>query len=182
MKKILSLICAILFTNSLVLAQQDFSLNGFQYRVIDKGSVAVWNCYNNQDTVIIPDFVMYNGETYTVVAIDGGAFWGKDYIVSVIIPNTVTSIGQSAFQECENLSSVVMPNSITNIGSWAFTYCPNLTSFTIPNSVTSIGSGAFSYCSSLTSITIPNSVTHIGGAIFSYCTNLTTLDYNAKKL
>ncbi len=157
MKKILSLICAILFTNSLVLAFQDFHLNGFQYIVIDKGSVAVWNCYNNQDTVIIPDVVMYNGEQYTVVEIASGAFWGKDYIVSVIIPNTVTSIGQSAFRECENLSSVVMPNSITNIGNAAFWGCSNLTSFTIPNSVT-----------------------HIGAAIFGDCTNLTTLDYNAR--
>ena len=157
MKKILSLICAILFTNSLVLAQQEIFLNGFQYIVIDNGSVAVWNCYNNQDTVIIPEFVMYNNVKYTVVAIDGGAFMGKDYIVSVIIPNTVTSIGQSAFQDCENLSSVVMPNSITNIGNCAFASCPNLTSFTIPNSVT-----------------------HIGAGIFAYCTNLTTLDYNAR--
>lgn len=157
MKKILSLICAILFTNAIVLAQQQFSLNGFQYIVIDNGSVAVWNCYNNQDTVIIPDVVTFNNVKYTVVEIAQGAFMWRDDIVSVIIPNTVTSIGQSAFQECENLSSVVMPNSITNIGNWAFTYCPNLTSFTIPDSVK-----------------------HIGAAIFGSCTNLTTLDYNAK--
>ena len=157
MKKILFLICAILFTNSLVLAQQLFNLNGFQYKVIDNRSVAVWGCYNNQDTVIIPDVVTFNNVKYTVVEIDGGAFMWRDDIVSVIIPNTVTSIGQSAFQCCENLSSVVMPNSITNIGNWAFTYCPNLTSFTIPDSVT-----------------------HIGAAIFGSCTNLTTLDYNAK--
>ena len=157
MKKILSLICAILFTNAIVLAQQEIFLNGFQYIVIDNGSVAVWNCYNNQDTVIIPEFVMYNNVKYTVVEIAGEAFMGKDYIVSVIIPNTVTSIGQSAFQDCENLSSVVMPNSITNIGNCAFASCPNLTSFTIPNSVT-----------------------HIGAGIFAYCTNLTTLDYNAR--
>ena len=157
MKKILSLICAILFTNSLVLAQQLFNLNGFQYKVIDNRSVAVWGCYNNQDTVIIPDVVTFNNVKYTVVEIDGGAFMWRDDIVSAIIPNTVTSIGQSAFQCCENLSSVVMPNSITNIGNWAFTYCHNLTSFTIPDSVT-----------------------HIGAAIFGSCTNLTTLDYNAK--
>lgn len=157
MKKILFLICAILFTNSLVLAQQLFNLNGFQYKVIDNRSVAVWGCYNNQDTVIIPDVVTFNNVKYTVVEIDGGAFMWRDDIVSVIIPNTVTSIGQSAFQCCENLSSVVMPNSITNIGNWAFTYCHNLTSFTIPDSVT-----------------------HIGAAIFGSCTNLTTLDYNAK--
>lgn len=157
MKKILFLICAILFTNSLVLAQQLFNLNGFQYIVIDNSSVAVWGCYNNQDTVIIPDVVTFNNVKYNVVAIDGGAFMGRDDIISVIIPNTVTSIGQLAFQDCENLSSVVMPNSITNIGNWAFAYCPNLTSFTIPDSVT-----------------------HIGAGIFGYCTNLTTLDYNAR--
>ncbi|MEE1253191.1 MAG: leucine-rich repeat domain-containing protein, partial [Bacteroidales bacterium] len=137
--------------------QQYFGLNGFQYITIDNGSVAVWNCYNNQDTLIIPDVVTFNNVKYTVVEIAGGAFWGKDYIVSVIIPSTVTSIGESAFRECENLSSVVMPNSITNIGSAAFWGCPNLTSFTIPNSVT-----------------------HIGAAIFGDCTNLTTLDYNAR--
>ncbi len=153
----LFLICAILFTNAIVLAQQLFNLNGFQYRVIDNGSVAVWGCYNNQDTVIIPEFVMYNGEKYTVVEIAGGTFMWRDDIISVIIPNTVTSIGQSAFQYCENLSSVVMPNSITNIGNAAFWGCSNLTSFTIPNSVT-----------------------HIGAAIFGDCTNLTTLDYNAR--
>ena len=157
MKKMLFLICAILFTNAIVLAQQLFNLNGFQYRVIDNGSVAVWGCYNNQDTVIIPEFVMYNGEKYTVVEIAGGTFMWRDDIISVIIPNTVTSIGQSAFQYCENLSSVVMPNSITNIGNAAFWGCSNLTSFTIPNSVT-----------------------HIGAAIFGDCTNLTTLDYNAR--
>lgn len=157
MKKMLFLICAILFTNAIVLAQQLFNLNGFQYKVIDNRSVAVWGCYNNQDTVIIPDVVTFNNVKYTVVEIDGGAFMWRDDIVSVIIPNTVTSIGQSAFQCCENLSSVVMPNSITNIGNWAFTYCHNLTSFTIPDSVT-----------------------HIGAAIFGSCTNLTTLDYNAK--
>ncbi|MEE1118550.1 MAG: leucine-rich repeat protein, partial [Bacteroidales bacterium] len=157
MKKMLFLICAILFTNAIVLAQQYFGLNGFQYITIDNGSVAVWNCYNNQDTLIIPDVVTFNNVKYTVVEIAGGAFWGKDYIVSVIIPSTVTSIGESAFRECENLSSVVMPNSITNIGSAAFWGCPNLTSFTIPNSVT-----------------------HIGAAIFGDCNNLTTLDYNAR--
>lgn len=146
MKKILFLICVILFTNSLVLAQQLFNLNGFQYKVIDNRSVAVWGCYNNQDTVIIPDVVTFNNVKYTVVEIDGGAFMWRDDIVSVIIPNTVTSIGQSAFQCCENLSSVVMPNSITNIGNWAFTYCPNLTSFTIPDSVKHIGAAIFTTC------------------------------------
>ena len=156
MKKTLSLICAILL-NIVVLAQQDFHLNGYQYVVINSSSVSTWNYYGGEDTVVIPDVVTYNGIKYTVVEIGGGTFQRKDYVVSVIIPSTVTSIGQSAFQECNNLTSVVMPNSITKIERNAFCYCPVLSSFTIPLSVT-----------------------NLGGAIFAYCPSLTTLDYNAK--
>jgi hypothetical protein len=157
MKKALFLICAILFSNVVVLAQQHFTVNGYQYVVINSSSVSIFNYYNGQDTVVIPETVIYNGVKYTIVEIGGGAFMGKDYIVSVIIPSTVTSIGQSAFQECNNLTSVVMPNSITKIDRWAFCYCPNLTSFTIPISVA-----------------------NLGAAIFAYCPSLTTLNYNAR--
>jgi hypothetical protein len=157
MKKALFLICAILFSNVVVLAQQHFTVNGYQYVVINSNSVSIFNYYNGQDTVVIPETVIYNGVKYTIVEIGGGAFMGKDYIVSVIIPSTVTSIGQSAFQECNNLTSVVMPNSITKIDRWAFCYCPNLTSFTIPISVA-----------------------NLGAAIFAYCPSLTTLNYNAR--
>ena len=156
MKKTLFLICAILL-NIVVLAQQGFHLNGYQFTIINNSSVSTWNYYGGEDTVVIPDVVTYNGIKYTVVEIGGGTFERKDYVVSVIIPSTVTSIGQSAFQECNNLTSVVMPNSITKIERNAFCYCPVLSSFTIPLSVT-----------------------NLGGAIFAYCPSLTTLNYNAR--
>lgn len=157
MKKALFLICAILFSNVVVLAQQLFTVNSYQYVVINSSSVSIFNYYGGEDTVVIPEIVTYNDVKYTVVDIGSGAFERKDYIVSVIIPSTVTSIGLSAFQECNNLTSVVMPNSITKIERCAFCYCPVLTSFTIPESVT-----------------------NLGGAIFAYCPSLTTLNYNAR--
>lgn len=152
MKKALFLICAILFSNVVVLAQQLFAVNGYQYVVINSSSVSIFNYYNGEDTVVIPETVTYNDVKYTIVDIGGGAFERKDYIVSVIIPSTVTSIGQFAFRECNNLTSVVMPNSITKIDRCAFCYCPVLTSFTIPESVTSLGGGIFAYCPSLTTL------------------------------
>ena len=104
--------------------------------------------YSNRYTgnVVIPEYVEYNGATYSV-----------------------TSIGDRAFEYCSKLTSVTIPNSVTSIGSIAFYKCAGLTSVTIPNSVTSIGNDAFEYCCKLTSVTIPNSVTSIGGYAFYKC-------------
>ena len=86
----------------------------------------------------------------------------RQYVTSVIIPNSVTSIGDLAFYHCSSLTSITIPNSVTSIGNLAFSGCSSLTSVTIPNSVTSIGGSAFYSCSSLSSVTIGNSVTSIG--------------------
>ena len=79
--------------------------------------------------VVIPESIVYNGNTYSV-----------------------TSIGSSAFYDCSGLTSVTIPNSVTDIGERAFSGCSGLTSVTIPNSVTSIGGAAFEYCSGLVTI------------------------------
>ena len=78
---------------------------------------------------------------------------------NVVIPSTingkrVTRIGDNAFFWREGLTGVTIPNSITSIGSWAFNRCTNLTNITIPESVTSIDSYAFEECSSLVSLTV----------------------------
>ncbi len=53
MKKALFLICAILFSNVVVLAQQHFTVNGYQYVVINSSSVSIFNYYGGEDTVVI---------------------------------------------------------------------------------------------------------------------------------
>ena len=75
---------------------------------------------------------------------------GKNWIVSLILPDSVTSIGSSAFSGCTGLTSITIPSSVTSIGSSAFSGCTGLTSITIPDSVTSIGSSAFGNCENLT--------------------------------
>lgn len=125
--------------------------------------------------VIIPSYVKYNEESYTVTGIGNYAFGGCSGLTSVIIPESVTSISNGAFSDCSGLTSVTIPNSVTSIGKYAFNYCSSLTSVNIPESVTTIGGHAFSGCSSLTSVNIPNSVTSIGEGAFAGCSGLTSV-------
>ncbi len=85
-------------------------------------------------------------------------------------------IYQYAFYERDDLTNVVIPDSVTSIGSSAFQYCSSLTSVVIGNDVTSIGNNAFCECS-LKSVVIGNSVIHIGTQAFAWCGNLTSIKY-----
>ena len=140
-----------------------------------------------------------------ITVIHSEAFYNKDVLSSIIIPNSVTSIGSRAFFWCDNLTSIIIPNSVTSIGSRAFLNCENLTNVTIGSSVTEIGDWAFCGCYNLEhfygkfatsdgkalicngklisyacgnytkSYNIPNSVTQIGGGAFHDCDNLTSI-------
>ena len=112
-----------------------------------------------------------------VASIGDHAFFGCNWLTSVIIPNSVISIDLGAFANCSSLTSITIPDSVTSIGGSAFIYCTGLTSATIGNSVTSIGDSAFDGCTGLTSVTIGNSVTSIGDSAFEGCSGLTTINY-----
>jgi len=62
------------------------------------------------------------------------------------------SIGASAFYGREGLTSITIPERVTSIGEYAFEYCKSLESVIIPDSVKTIGASAFSNCISLTEI------------------------------
>lgn len=51
-------------------------------------------------SVNIPESVTYNGKTYPVTGIYGGAFYACNGLTSVTIPNSVISIGGQAFCGC----------------------------------------------------------------------------------
>ncbi len=144
-------------------------------------NIEIEDGYNNPPTgtLTIPSSVVYDGTTYSVIAIGNGAFINCSGLTSVTISNSVTSIGVAAFYGCSSLTSVTIPNSVTGIDIYAFYGCSSLTSVTIPNSVTSIGNRAFYGCSSLTSVTIPNSVTSIGTLAFKDCSSLAIVNFNA---
>jgi hypothetical protein len=115
--------------------------------------------------LVIPEFIKYNGDNYSVISIGNYAFEGCSGLTSITIPNSVTTIGESAFNQCIGLTSITIPNGVTCIGKYAFCWT-GLTSITIPSSVTTIDSFAFNNCIKLTQISILNSVTIIGEYAF----------------
>jgi hypothetical protein len=100
---------------------------------------------------------------------------GKQSLISIIIPSTVTMIGFGAFLMCNNLISVTIPSSVTVIGGSAFNFCSGLSRIKIPSSVTSILPDAFYGCTGLTSIIIPSSVKYMGSFAFNGCSHLTLI-------
>jgi hypothetical protein len=156
---------ALLAMPALVQAQFTYTTNA------DSVSITITGYTGGGGAVVIPATI--NG--YPVTAIGVQAFFQKNGITSVTIPNSVTSIGYRAFYNCYNLTSVAIPDSVASIGDRAFELCYRLTSVTIPNGVISIGFFAFNNCTSLTDLTIPNSVTSIGGNAFIRCSSLTSV-------
>ncbi|MDR0812774.1 MAG: leucine-rich repeat protein [Oscillospiraceae bacterium] len=112
---------------------------------------------------------------YPVVGIEMYAFYDRDELTSIIIPDGVISIGANSFYGCTSLESASIPGSVVFIGGWAFHGCTSLRNIAIPDGVISIESSAFGDCAALTSITIPDGVISIYGGAFGGCTSLTSI-------
>ena len=132
------------------------------------------------------------------------AFGGKDNLLTIEIPSSVTLIEESAFGGCTSLSGIHIPDSVVSIEEKSFQNCPNLSSFsgkyasedqrslivdskliavaplglpeyTIPNNVISIGNYAFSGYENFINIVIPDSVISIGDYAFYNCSSLASI-------
>ena len=124
----------------------------------------------NETELVLPD--TYNGENYQI---NQYAFYNRDTLKSVIIPDSVTGIGDRAFYDCYDLTSVTIGGGVTSIGVQAFWYCEALTGIAIPDSVKIIGEEAFLYCRGLTSLSLGNGVTRMEEGAFHGCSALTSL-------
>ena len=118
--------------------------------------------------IVIPEYVIFHGDTLFVERIGENAFKGSGSIYSVTTPNTIKSIGKSAFGNCTVLKSITIPSSVETIENGAFNGCTAITSFIIPNSVKTIEAGAFYCCTKLSSITFSNSLCDVGYDAFGY--------------
>lgn len=129
-------------------------------------------------------YAFYNRDDLTSVAIPDSVTSIGDYVfycctslTSVVIPNSVTSIGDYAFYHCRSLKSVVIGDSVETLGAYAFASCDQLSEITLGESLVSIGDWAFYLCESLTSVVIGDSMTSIGYAAFRGCSSLTSIEY-----
>ena len=114
-----------------------------------------------------------------ITQIPQAAFFYKNLVGELRIPNTVTSIQIKAFYSCTGLTgNLVIPNSVKEIGGDAFSNCRGFNgTLTLSNKLETIGGSAFYGCSGFTgSLTLPNSVTTIGNAAFRACGSFTNLE------
>lgn len=89
-------------------------------------------------TLEIPE--TYDGKTVT--GIGDYAFYGRDDLTAIALPDTVTSIGFEAFAECKNISVFEVPSGVTELQQ-TFLGCSALRTVTVPESVTSISEETF---------------------------------------
>ena len=127
-----------------------------------------------QGEIILPETVMYEGQTYTVTAIDNNTFRGCANLTgTLIIPSTVKTIGTLAFSNCSGFTQLVLPDAMEILGHSTFSDCSGLTELIFPSALQVIESHAFSDCSGLVSLTLPSSLQTIENRAFWSCTGLT---------
>lgn len=92
----------------------------------------------NDANLVIPSHSPHGDK---VVGIKGGTsilgdgvFADCDYIISVMLPETITTIGEEAFYGCNGLTSFHLPANVTNLSSSAFLECYNLSTLTVDES------------------------------------------------
>ncbi len=180
------------FTNiyeaSDVIVGNTYLINDVSYTIGENNTASVTS--SNKDisgAVVIPSQLELKGEKYDVISIGKEAFYFRQSLTSVTIPNSVTSIGKSAFYGCSGLTSITIPSSVTSIEDFAFRTCSGLASIIVETGNAKYDSrdncNAIIETSSNTLIAgckntvIPSSVTSIGDGAFIYCSGLTSVSF-----
>ena len=148
-------------------------------------------------TLTIPEMIVYDDDTLTVVRIADNAFSGRTNLSAVYFPSSIRSVGYDAFVSCRNLTEV----HISDLAAWCAIsfegYARNCSAnplcyahhlyidyilvetLDIPEGVASIGEYAFFECTDITSVHIPSTVGNIGNFAFTNCSQLTTITVDA---
>ena len=127
---------AALFLSAASAHAYDFSFDGIYYDVLSEEDRTVEVTRSESSgsysgSIIIPERVLHEGKTYTVMSIGYRAFFYCDALTSVTFPASLTSIGDNAFRGCDVLTGVAFPASLTSIGYYAFSGCEALTNLTV---------------------------------------------------
>lgn len=178
----------------------DFEVNGLYYNVVDLANrtcevtfdTPYYSSYN-QDEIVIPESVHYQGRTFQVVGISHDAFNGSKLVKKLTIPKSIKTIGKNAFSGCSGLSELNIDNQIENVQADLSKLPLTTVKFTgvgksIPNwlknnnnlknvvfdcsNVEAVADSAFYNCTSLTTIELPHFVKQIGTASFEGCKSI----------
>ena len=143
--------------------------NGFEYTVLDDGTLEIVG-YSSKDTAVdIPDVI----DSKIVTSIADNAFRDTD-ITSVALGSFTDKIGDSAFMGCTSLEKITGCEFLSEIGEYAF-YDTAIKEIELGDYLTTVKKGAFARCDSLEKINIPTSVKKIASGVFSECSSLSEI-------
>ena len=137
-------------------------------------SARLFSAYSEQENIVVPPTVTYEGVEYLVNRVGFAAHYGWS-MKTVSLPSTIQSIESYAYRSCEDLEQIEISEGVTDIGRMAFLYCTSLQRIDIPSSAKSIGYAAFYGCSSLQQAGIGTCVERIDNVAFGQCPNLSRI-------
>lgn len=132
-------------------------LQGFEvdsYGVITKCTLP-----NEVESIHVPDGVL---------RIHDGVFRGRNALIEVRLPETLTVIEVEAFCDCGALVSVLFPRAVRKIGERAFSGCGALAEVSMPNNLEYLGRDAFAGTPWLRSITNEDGFAIYGHTLVRY--------------
>ena len=126
--RIIQFLAALLVAASLpaVASAQYFESDGIVYGITSGQTVEVLSNYYLHNTpysgsIVIPQTVEYDGNTYTVTALAETAFESCTTMTSLTLPPTIRSIGSHCFYNC-TFTTLQLPDSLRRIDDHAFLY------------------------------------------------------------
>ena len=167
----------------------DCNIDGIYYNLNKDKQTAKVTCHSffkdpYKGAIVIPEYVVYENETYTVTEISCTAFTNCSELISVTIPRSIERIDQGAFKNCTKLSTVYFnAENCKEMGMYmypVFENCPKFSELKFGDNVRSIPSSGFESCTGLKSIVLPDSLTYMGFGCFLNCTGLTSVTYGKK--
>lgn len=136
-------------------------------------------------SIVIPDTVTKNGETYNVIGVNQYAFANCTWVNTASIGRYVSAIEPSAFRGCKNLTAITVDANnlqfadqdgvlFDKCGLYLYAYPAGRAAATydIPDTCDTVGTQSFYGAVNLTSITVPSSVKNIGAKAFAQCNSL----------
>lgn len=136
-------------------------------------------------SIVIPDTVTKDGETYNVIGVNQYAFANCTWVNTVSIGRYVSAIEPSAFRGCKNLTAITVDANnlqfadqdgvlFDKCGLYLYAYPAGRAAATydIPDTCDTVGTQSFYGAVNLTSLTVPSSVKNIGAKAFAQCNAL----------
>ena len=198
----LSVLALLLTINTIVFADT-FVVNGIKYSTTSSSTVelvSIMEIYSG--TLVIPKYVSYNENTYSVTSIGRYALGKGEGLDSLVIPSSVKIIRNDAFTY-NKLKYLAIYADLESLGQRAFSpnhninnpqlhidfHCKRIgeewfgwhkhnnyaTKVTMGDEVEEIGDWSFSESKSLTELTIGENVKRIGRSAFYQCSSLTNV-------